>query len=139
MDSENSACICEPSARAVLLDTYAWVEFFQGTKKGEKVKSILSSEKCCTSILSIAELVKWCRREGLEPMKLAKTVKENSTILYLNDFIAIGAGNAAFELRKQIKNWGLIDALIYAIGLFYGLTLLTGDEHFNGLEHVEMM
>ena len=123
----------------MLLDTYAWVEFFLGTDKGKKVESVLSKKECYTSVLSITEITKWCRKEKFDPMKFVKIIKQNSSTIYLNDFVAIGAGNVSFELGKQIKNWGLVDALIYATALFYGLTLLTGDQHFKGLENVEML
>ena len=43
----------------ILLDTWAWVEYFKGTKNGEKIANIIKTEQTYTSAISIAELSKW--------------------------------------------------------------------------------
>ncbi len=60
----------------MLLDTFAWVEFFRGTKKGIKVKKILKENQCFTSAISLAELSYWCKKEKIEIKKIILDVKK---------------------------------------------------------------
>ena len=39
-----------------ILDSYAWIEYFRGSKKGEKVREFIQNEKCFTPSIVIAEL-----------------------------------------------------------------------------------
>ncbi|MCH7902816.1 PIN domain-containing protein [archaeon] len=64
----------------MLLDTYAWVEFFNGTQKGEIVKGLLKKNVCFTSAISLAELSEWIERKKLNRKNILKNVK----IIYNN-------------------------------------------------------
>jgi len=50
----------------MLTDTYGCIEFLRGTERGKKVRKILRTEKCYTSIVTLAELVEWCLRNDLK-------------------------------------------------------------------------
>ncbi len=123
----------------MLLDTYAWVEFFLGTEKGAVVKRILEKEKCFTSIVSIAEIIHWCLRNNLEETNFINVVERLSVVLNLNKEIVVFGGKINFHNKIKIKNWGMIDSLIYSTARFYNLIVLTGDSHFKNLEGTEML
>lgn len=122
----------------MLLDTYAWIEFFNGTSKGENVKELIGKTECFTSAISIAELSEWIEREGLERQKIMGYVKGLSTILALeNDSLEL-AGIIKIEKRKNVKGISLIDSIIIATARQYKLQIITGDAHFKG-ENVLML
>ncbi len=123
----------------MLLDTYAWVELFIGSEKGDRVKELTKNTESFTSIISLSEIVVWCHRNNKDPKIFLDKVKEYSIILHLNDEIAELAGNLNFEIKKTEKTFGLSDALIYATARMYSLKLLTGDEHFRDLEDIVML
>lgn len=123
----------------ILLDSYAWIEFFSGSEKGMKVKRILELHECFTSIVSIAEITMWCLRNDLFPKKFIGTMHSYSKILQITEHISELAGKINFEHKKKIKNWGMLDSFIYASARIYGLKTLTGDPHFKNLEDVEML
>ncbi|MAH47806.1 hypothetical protein CMI37_18435 [Candidatus Pacearchaeota archaeon] len=123
----------------MLLDSYAWIEFFQGSERGEKVWNILNSIECCTSIVSISEIIEWCLRNNIDYKDRISRIKKMSKILSLDEQIVLLAGRINFYNKKKIKNWGMLDSLIYATARLYGLKVLTGDKHFFGLEDVEML
>ncbi|MDD5616224.1 MAG: hypothetical protein PHH85_08480 [Candidatus Methanoperedens sp.] len=65
-----------------LIDTYAWVEYFTGSKRGEKVKKIIENEnnviltpECC-----LAELKGWAIRESMDFEELYSIVRKVSDI-----------------------------------------------------------
>jgi len=123
----------------MLLDSWAWIEFFKGSPEGKKVGRILEENECFTSIVSISEVVQWAIRNNKDPKDRIRRIKIFSQILNLNEKISESAGRINFENKKMIKNWGMLDALIYATARYYGLVTLTGDKHFRELEDVEML
>ena len=124
----------------MLLDTYAWIEFFIGSEEGKRVEEMIKSgNKIYTCILSLAEIVSWCLRNGENVEEKITVVKSYSDILDLNETITETGGRINFATRKTVKDFGMIDSLIYATAQTYGLKLLTGDEHFKNLEDVVML
>jgi len=123
----------------MLLDTYAWIGYFIGNSEGKKVEKILFDKDCYTSIVSLAEIIEWCLKRGLNPESYVDIVNKNSIIIFLDRLIAETAGKINFENKKTIKNWGMVDSFIYATARIYGIKVLTGDPHFKELDGVEMI
>lgn len=123
----------------MLLDSYAWIEFFQGSEKGEKVGHFLESIKCFTSIVTLSEVMEWCLKNNRDHRDRIERIKKFSKILNLNEEIVELAGKINFYNKKKVKGWGMLDSLIYASARLYNLKVLTGDKHFIELEGVEML
>jgi|SRR3989344_2032150 len=123
----------------MLLDSYAWIELFLGTEKGKKVKELLEKGKHYISIVSIAEITEWSLKNKIETKNLIDVIKKISEVINLNEEIVELAGKINFERKKIIKDWGMLDSLIYATALLYNLKILTGDKHFEKLNNVEML
>jgi predicted nucleic acid-binding protein len=66
-------------------------------------------------------------------------IKNGSTILNLNEAIAIFAGKLNFERKKNVKNWGMIDSIILATAQIYNLKILTKDSGFRDLPNAEIL
>ncbi len=123
----------------MLLDTSAWVEFFIGSKKGARVKEVLSSDICYSSIVTLAELTNWSLRERQETKHLVDTVKELSNVIGMDDDISILAGRLNFERKKSNRKWGMLDSFVLASGAIYGLDILTNDSDFRDVPGVEIL
>ncbi|MBS3113557.1 PIN domain-containing protein [Candidatus Woesearchaeota archaeon] len=123
----------------ILLDSSAWVEFFIKSEKGQAVKRYLDIGECYTSIVTLAEISNWAMRENLNGKDLIKFIINSSKISDLNFEISFLAGELNFQRKKIVKNWGMIDSLILATSLIYGLKILTKDSHFRSLENVEIL
>ena len=69
-----------------LLDTYAWVEYLIGSKKGIKVKKIIENEKNTLSTPEncISEIKLWCFANNEDFKKLFSIVKMGSVIEPIN-------------------------------------------------------
>lgn len=116
----------------MLLDTYSWVEYFEGTSKGKTVEEVLEKESCFTSAISLAELSAVIERKKLDRSKVIPLVKKMSVVLELEHDTLELAGILKFKKRKSVKDFGLVDAIILATAKQYGLKILTGDQHFKG-------
>ena len=123
----------------MLLDTSAWAEFFIKSEKGEIVKRYLKAEECQTSIVTLAEISNWAMKENLNGKELIDFAAISTRLLHLNSEISFLAGELNFKRKKIVKNWGMMDSMILATGLIYGLKILTKDSHFKDLENAEIL
>jgi predicted nucleic acid-binding protein len=123
----------------MLLDTSAWIEFFIGSSKGRRVKEVLETNECFTSIVTFAEVTNWALREKSDPNPLIDTIGKLGSIIQLDSDIAILAGRLNFERKKSSRKWGMLDSMILATGMVYGLKLLTKDLDYRNLDDVELL
>ncbi len=123
----------------ILLDTWAWIEYFNGTSKGSKVKETIEKTQVYTSIISLAEISKWVYKNEGNLGPIIKQINVNSIVIDLEEEILIESGRRYNQIRKSKKEIGLIDVIIYTTANIHSLKLLTGDPDFEGLEGVEML
>jgi predicted nucleic acid-binding protein len=123
----------------MLLDTSAWIEFFDGTKQGARVREVLTKETCYTSIVSISELVNWSCKEKNDTEFLVNAVGDLSIVVDLNNDIAVLAGKLNFERKKTNKKWGIMDSFVLATAMYYYLKILSKDPDFGDLQNVEIL
>src|SRR3989338_11707773 len=119
-----------------VIDAYAWIEYLEGSKQGEKVKQIIKTQACFTSAVTLAEVVSKAKRAGKDPQVAFDAVVLNSRVLHVNEETAKNAGLLHAEMRKKSKNFGLADAFILAQRT-KNQRIVTSDRHFRGIENVE--
>ena len=115
-------------------DTWAWLEYFAATKRGEPVRDFVDgSEEICTSALSLLEIKAKYLREGKPFNERIEFIARRSRIVGLDKEIALAAADhCANGLHTS-------DAIIYATAQSCRSTLLTGDEHFKSRPGVRML
>ena len=123
----------------MLLDSSAWIEIFEGSSNGKKIEQIAENEDIYTSMVSISEITNWCRKNNLDENYYIGVIEENSGILSFTKESLILAGIINFERKKIVKNWGMLDSMIYAIAKLNSIIVLTTDHHFLGLEYAEVI
>lgn len=122
-----------------ILDSHAWIEYFMGTKAGEKVKLIIEGlEEKITPTICLAEVyAKTLKVESQELAEKQRTfIKERSALAPLDEKIAVESARTDVTMKKEIKGWGLADSIVYATGLIKKGEIVTGDEHFKNLKNV---
>jgi len=122
-----------------VIDSYAWLEYFMGTKAGEKTKEVIeNSEEKLTPTICLSEVYsKTLKVDSPELAEKQKSfIKERSALVHLDELIAIESAKQNVKLRKEIAGWGLADSIVYATALLKKASVVTGDEHFRKLEHV---
>lgn len=123
----------------MLLDTSAWIEFFEGSSKGKRVREVLDKNKCYTSIASLAEVTNWSLKEKKDTAFLISTITKLSTIINIDNGIAVLAGRLNFQRKQVNKKWGMLDSFVLATGMTYNLKILTKDSDFKDLVDVEIL
>jgi len=121
-----------------LIDTYAWVEYFTGSKRGEKVKKIIEDEnnviltpECC-----LAEIKGWAIRESMDFEELYSILRKVSDVRCILTQDWLDAATIRSELRKTKKGFGMMDALITAQQKRMHCKVVSGDPHFEHLKDV---
>lgn len=115
-----------------ILDSYAWIEYFDGSAAGGKVKKILENEECFTCSLSIAEVTIKLLKNGKNPEDAYTSMALFSKELPVTNELAFEAGKTYVEKRKNIKDIGIVDAILMTQAKENRLTIVTGDrDHFK--------
>ncbi len=118
----------------VLIDSWAWVEYFKGSEAGEKAKEwIEGGERAIISTINIAEVYRWILQSYDEATAEAKRriMKKRCFVIPVSEGIAVEAA----KIRKERK-LGLGDAIIYSTAKSENSKILTGDEDFKDLDNV---
>lgn len=119
-----------------IIDSYAWIEYFEGTDLGKKVKEIVENKdnEIITNILNISELSNFFERKGLEFDKAYKIIISLSKIYKFDILFSKEAGKLCAQIKKDIKNFGLIDAFVLLTAKKINAKILTGDKHFKSFK-----
>jgi predicted nucleic acid-binding protein len=122
-----------------VIDSYAWIEYFMGTKAGEKAKPIIEgAEEKITPTICLAEV--YAKTLRVKDQELAEKqrvfIKEKSALAPLDEMIAVESAKVQTKTKKEIEGWGLADSIVYATGLIRKAEVVTGDEHFKKLKNV---
>lgn len=122
-----------------VIDSYAWIEYFMGTRAGEQVRLIIEqTDEKITPTIALAEIyAKTLRTEGQELAEKQRTfIKEKSALSPLDEAIAVESARTDVAMKKKIVGWGLADSIVYATGTVKKARVVTGDEHFKKQENV---
>ena len=118
----------------VLIDSWAWIEFFLGSGAGKVVSGHIDSDQdLIISAINIAEVYRWILRYYDESTADEKkcAMLDRCTLINVDENIAVEAA----RIRNTLK-WGLCDSIVYATAKQEGAKVLTGDSDFRGKEDV---
>ncbi len=117
-----------------LLDSSAWIEYFDGTPVGEKVKHILESPEnvCYTCGIVVSEVISKATRRGLEVEDYfyEMKTKSRSTNEDIEDYYHAGIKHA--ELKKIENRIRYTDALLIVLSEKRKMKIVSKDEHLKG-------
>jgi predicted nucleic acid-binding protein len=123
-----------------VIDSFAWLEYFMGTTRGKAAKEIIDSgtDEKFTPAICIAEVyAKSLKSEGEEMAETRRNfIRDRSAVSPLTEEVAVAAAKIDVERKKTVRRWGLADSTVLATGRELGARVVTGDEHFHGLQDV---
>lgn len=117
----------------VIIDSSAWIEYLEGSFLGEEVRKILVGDNELYALnLIIAEVISKVKRKKGNVEVAYQAITSNAKIFNINPTVAKEAGLFHAEIRKKVKDFGLVDALILISARKLEARVLTGDKHFKG-------
>ncbi|MEK6973607.1 MAG: PIN domain-containing protein [archaeon] len=120
----------------IVLDTFAWVEYFTNPKRGKVVEDYFSDNEIFTPEIVLIELSCKASKEGWAFDKCLHFIKAKSSIVSFSETLIKSVGNIYVKLKRRNQNISLADAIIYTTAILCEANVLTGDKHFRGLENV---
>jgi predicted nucleic acid-binding protein len=124
----------------MLLDSFAWMEYFMGTPKGEKVKRSVDDDiQLYTSPIVIAELYSKSLRTDGNAQERTDFIMKRCAVVTLDEKIAIEAAKIHAKNKVKTPDFGLVDAIILASARSRNMKVLTGDAHFKNIEDAVML
>lgn len=123
------------------MDTYAWIEYLDGSPKGAKVRDIVEDTKnsIITSPVTIAEITSRYIRMRRDPARALVELENNSSIPPVDSKTARSAGEIHAEQRKTQRDFPLADAFVAATARTEHSKILTGDLHFKHFAEATMI
>jgi predicted nucleic acid-binding protein len=123
----------------VLVDSWSWIEYFEGSVPGERVREVIedSQGSIIVSVINIAEVFNAFLRDYPYPknerfaVASRAAIKQRSQVFDIDEEIAVESA----RIKHKMK-WGLGDSIMYATAKREGAKILTGDPHFKGLKDV---
>ncbi len=116
-----------------ILDTYAWIELFNGTEKGKRVFDIINNHSCASSLLVFFELSDKCFRDNLDFELYKKYILTKVGIIPLSLSLADTVGANKSVLRKIDTNISLADSIHYTTARENNAIFVTGDSDFKNV------
>lgn len=122
-----------------VIDSWAWVEYFDATIYGLKAKETIEKGDTFTSAITISELSSKFMKEGRDPEEMVNAVASLSKIIDIDTNVAKGIGKTHYEVRRTNSNFSLGDAAVLYTAKSLNAKVLTGDPDFEGIKDVEML
>lgn len=126
------------SEQKVVVDSYAWIEYFRGSKKGEKVQQIIENPEVdvITPSIVIAEVVSSIEREKKDSETPYQHMILTSRVDPLSAERAKKVGRKHALLRQKIRDFGMADTVVLITAEENNAKIITGDPHFKGMREV---
>lgn len=120
---------------SITFDSWAWIEYFAGTKLGDVAEKYIDSDiQIYTPAVCFMEIKNKFVHEGKPYEEYILFMEERSSIVEINKDIALAAATL-----KSSEGLHSIDALIYACAKKMKTDLLSGDPHFEKKKNVEFL
>ncbi len=124
----------------MMLDSFAWMEYFMGTAKGEKVQKLVDDDsQLYTSPIVIAEIYSKSLRTDGNAEERKDFIMKRCAVVALDVNIAVESAKIHAENKVKTHDFGLADAIILASARSRKIKVLTGDPHFKNFKDAVML
>ncbi|MBU0894153.1 MAG: PIN domain-containing protein [Nanoarchaeota archaeon] len=123
----------------IIFDTFAWIEFFEGTKKGKIVKDFLCENEIITPLIVFLELSYKADKEHWNFREIVNYIKHNSEIIGMNENFIFSFGKLYNKVKKNIRGISIVDVVLLHTAMLKNAKVLTGDKHFKGFKEAMIL
>jgi predicted nucleic acid-binding protein len=119
-----------------IIDTSAWIEYFEGSSKGEKINQYVENEELITPVIVALELSVKAEKEGWNIEKIYNFIKLKSSIVGFPESEITSFGKMHVSARNKMPSFGMADTIIFATSKNLKMKILTTDHHFKRFDNV---
>ena len=125
-----------------VVDTFTWVEYVIGSRRGKAAKTYIESGKASTPMIVLMETCQVFLREiesgrrTLQDLNQAfDFIRTTTFVVDLDEALARKVGEADFLMKKKVRNWPMAGSMVHATAAVHGSRVVTGDPHFKSVEN----
>ena len=120
----------------VIVDSCGWLEWFTDGRLADKYQEFLADQdNLLVPAIVLYEVYKILKREvGEEKALLAVGYMKNSTIIPLDETLALAAADIALQ-----ESLAMADAIIVATSLFHNCTVISSDSDLKDQNNVKFI
>ena len=125
----------------LIIDAYAWIEYFDGTDLGLKVKEFLDNDSniIITNSITITEVISKAKRKNKDVESIYKMMTTLSNIYNINSELAKEAGIFHAEIKAKNRHFSIADCFVLLTAKKLNARVVTGDEDFRNLKEAIMI
>lgn len=127
------------STNKYVIDSWAWIEYLDGTNAGRKVKDALEKGPIYTNIVSIAEVISKVKRKGKDTDVAMEAITTKSRVIVGSPTFARDVGILHSETKRTRPNFSLADAFALQTAKGMNAKVITGDPDFKGMKEAIML
>ncbi|RJQ22262.1 type II toxin-antitoxin system VapC family toxin [Candidatus Woesearchaeota archaeon] len=116
-----------------VIDTSAWIEYFNETSKGKRIRDLIQNATLLTTGMIASELSAKFARENKPVNELIYALQSMTKLVSIDFEVARQTGNLYQSRRKTKPKFGIVDAHILAAAKINGAKIITCDNDFAGL------
>lgn len=117
---------------ACIIDTSAWIEYLEGSAKGEKIHEILKGkEEIFILPIIIAEVISKTKKKKGNIEIAYNALISNTKTFEITPRIAKESGILHAQTKAKLQSFALADALIICAARFLKAKIITLDYHFK--------
>lgn len=122
-----------------VIDSWAWLEYLDGTKKGAEVEKYLKKGEIFTNIVTITEVISRVQRKGMDTDVALSAMGSLSQIVNLNVLFVKETGLLHATIKKNRTNFSFGDAFALNTAKSMHAKVITGDPDFSGLREAVLI
>src|SRR3989442_15219427 len=124
-----------------VVDSWAWIEYLEGSVLGEKVRERLADDgnEIFTHVVSLAEIISKVRRREQDADAAWSAIMTNSKTIALSEKDPRDAALLHAKIKSKHSGFALADAFVLSAARKLGAKVLTGDTHFANIEDAVML
>ena len=119
----------------IILDSSAWLEYFFGTEKGDKIRRHIAQADDFSPItgVTVAEVCKRYLREGRSADMALTALKAMTTLVPLDYELGLETARIVVQHRKRSPKFSTADAHMVALARRRHAKIITCDTDFIGV------
>jgi|SRR3989344_3029769 len=122
-----------------LVDSSVWIDYLEGNSKGEKFTNFLEDSELYALPLNIAEVVSKVKRKKGNFEIAYSSIVSNAQIFEVTPRMAKEAGLLHAQIKGEIPNFSLADAIVIVAAKTISAKILTTDEHFKRFKEAVLL
>ena len=111
----------------IFVDSSAWVEYLNGSTKGEQLKQFIDRHILFTTAISVSEVIAKTLRSGQSSDTALEVLRSLSTIVSVDLSIGLGAAKLYTAFKKTRPKIALADAIVIAAARSRSAKIVTCD------------